>query len=74
MGSLHESLRLYLICKNMKWTHLPIAGGLYDQHPKLMDDFFLLMNAESEHQAKKNKNQMGPGKQGKAKGVKRRGR
>jgi hypothetical protein len=22
-----------------KWNHLPVAGGIYDQHPVMLDDF-----------------------------------
>lgn len=36
---MHESLRLYLLCQMFKWNHLPVAGGIYDQHPVMLDDF-----------------------------------
>lgn len=39
---MHESLRLYLQCQAMKWNFLPEGGGLYSQHPKLLDDFVVL--------------------------------
>ena len=45
-GHLHESLRLYTICKMMKWTHLPASGGLYDQHPKFLDDLITIAQIE----------------------------
>lgn len=48
-----ESLRLYSLCKAMRWTHLPVSGGLYDQHPKLIDDFMTIM--EVEHTVEKRK-------------------
>jgi hypothetical protein len=25
-----------------KWNHLPVAGGIYDQHPKVLDDFLII--------------------------------
>ena len=31
----------------MKWTHLPNAGGLYDQHPKMLDDFLFISSIEA---------------------------
>ena len=40
-------MRLYIVCKNMKWTHLPNPGGLYNQHPKMLDDFMIIANAEA---------------------------
>lgn len=46
-GAVHESLRLYVLCKGMRWTHLPTSGGLYEQHPKFLDDLQLIMTAES---------------------------
>ena len=52
-GRLHESIRLYSICKGMKWTHLPVEGGLYDQHPQLMDDFVVIMMAENRAERKR---------------------
>lgn len=27
------------MCESMKWSHLPVAGGLYDQHPKLLEEW-----------------------------------
>jgi len=26
----------------MKWAHLPVAGGIYDQQPALLDDFVMI--------------------------------
>jgi hypothetical protein len=34
----------------MKYAHLPVAGGLYDQSPKLLDDFHYIMLKEGEAQ------------------------
>lgn len=53
MGSLPESLRLYILCKHMKWAHLPVGGGLYDQHPKLLDDWLIIMKVDAEQQDRK---------------------
>ena len=39
---MHESLRLYLLCQMLKWNHLPVQGGIYDQHPDLLDDFVVI--------------------------------
>lgn len=57
MGKIPESLRLYLLCKNMKWTHLPVGGGLYDQHPKLLDDWLIIMDLDNKAQDRKMKEQ-----------------
>lgn len=54
-GPLHESLRMYSVCKMMKWTHLPNAGGIYDQRPKLLDDFLTIAAVEGKEEARKEK-------------------
>lgn len=39
----------------MKWNHLPVKGGIYDQHPQMLDDFQVIENirvdAENKRQA-----------------------
>jgi hypothetical protein len=42
------SMKLYLIAKQMRWAHLPLAGGLYDQHPELLDQWSVLFRLENE--------------------------
>lgn len=39
---------MYILCKSLKWTHLPAGGGIYDQHPKLLDDFLIIMAIEAD--------------------------
>jgi hypothetical protein len=41
----------------MKWTHLPNAGGIYDQHPKFMDDLVRISQIEARAEAAKQKKQ-----------------
>jgi len=36
----------------MKWNHLPVAGGIYDQHPKLIDEWEYLFSIKAEQEAK----------------------
>lgn len=44
----------------MSWTHLPVAGGLYDQHPKFLDDILVIgawkAKVENARKAKENRN------------------
>jgi hypothetical protein len=47
-----ESIRLYALCKSLGWAALPNAGGLYDQHPKLISEWETLISIESEHERK----------------------
>jgi hypothetical protein len=34
----------------MKWNHLPVEGGIYDQDPRLLDQFLVIFEARAEHQ------------------------
>jgi hypothetical protein len=47
MDSVPESLRLYTICKALKFGALPLAGGIYDQHPDLIEQWSIIMEAEA---------------------------
>lgn len=53
-GGIHESLRLFAICDAMQWSHLPVAGALYDQHPKLLEDWMHIFSVRAEEDARKN--------------------
>lgn len=52
-GTACYSLRLYHMLKSMKWNHLPVAGGIYDQHPGFLDDMSVIMDAEAEAERKR---------------------
>ena len=41
----------------MKWSHLPESGGIYDQHPVLIERFYYIMAAQAEQQEKDRKEQ-----------------
>lgn len=56
-----ESLRLFHLCDAMRWNHLPVAGGLYDQSPELLEDFFYIFMERNAYEEKKNNNQLNPG-------------
>jgi hypothetical protein len=36
----------------MKWAHLPVAGGLYDQHPILMEKFEIIFQLRAQKEAR----------------------
>ena len=40
-----------MMCEAMKWNHLPVEGGLYDQHPDLLDGFMVIFAERSQHEA-----------------------
>jgi len=35
----------------MKWSHLPVAGGLYDQHPELLEQWRFIFAKRGEYEA-----------------------
>lgn len=35
----------------MKWSHLPEAGGLYDQHPDLLEGFMYIFSERNKYEA-----------------------
>ena len=45
-----EGVRLFTLCAAMEWAHLPVAGGLYDQDPELIEQFteLLILKARRE--------------------------
>ena len=46
-GSMCESLRLYAVMSAMEFAHLPVEGGIYDQHPNFIDEFIVIAQAKS---------------------------
>jgi len=43
-----ESLRLYSICAALKFSALPVAGGLYDQDPQLLEEWSYIIERRAE--------------------------
>ena len=52
------------MCQAMGFKHLPMAGGIFDQHPLLMDRFMHIFSEirkeEERKEAEKNRRQGGP--------------
>jgi hypothetical protein len=36
----------------MRWNHLPVAGGIYDQHPRLLDEWQVIFEAQARQREK----------------------
>jgi hypothetical protein len=34
----------------MRWSALPVAGGLYDQHPRLLEEWTVIFNAKAQYE------------------------
>lgn len=41
----------------MRWNHLPVAGGLYDQHPQLLEEWKIIFAAKAEKEERERKEQ-----------------
>lgn len=39
----------------MNWAHLPVAGGIYDQHPELLENFRYIFSKKSEYEKEKHR-------------------
>jgi hypothetical protein len=37
---------MYAICETMKWR-LPVAGGIYDQDPELLDFWYIIISEKA---------------------------
>jgi hypothetical protein len=47
-----ESIKLFVLCSSMRWNHLPVAGGIYDQHPRLIDEWQVIFEAQARQREK----------------------
>lgn len=43
--------------EGMKWNHLPEGGGLYAQHPRLLEELSYIFSERSKEQEKQRKEQ-----------------
>lgn len=44
---------MFSLCEAMKWSHLPLAGGIYAQDPQLLEWFRIIFSERSEYEAAK---------------------
>lgn len=44
-----------MLCEAFKWNYLPMAGGLYDQNPDLLDHFYYIFAARSKYEAEESR-------------------
>lgn len=52
---------MFHLCSMTKWAALPVAGGLYDQDPDLLDKFLVIhseVGKAKEEDQKKQKSEM----------------
>jgi hypothetical protein len=42
MENMPTAIKLFYLLENTRWTHLPIEGGWYDQHPQFVDEMMIM--------------------------------
>lgn len=52
------------MCDAMRWAHLPMPGGLYDQNPDLLDKFMYIFNERSKEQEREQRRQAAKNQRG----------
>jgi hypothetical protein len=50
-------LRVLAVADAMEFKHLPVMGGLYDQHPDFIEGVMLLLQARGRYEREKQKKQ-----------------
>jgi hypothetical protein len=56
-----EAIRLFALCQAMNWCHLPTPGGIYDQKPKLLDQWLYIFHrqhVEEDRKANRQRSEM----------------
>lgn len=43
------------LCESTKWTHLPVAGGWYDQRPEFVDAVYMYFSIKGHWEAEEEK-------------------
>lgn len=51
------SIRLFNLMDNMKWAHLPVAGGLFDQSPQFIEETRYIFQERNAYQAEQQRKQ-----------------
>lgn len=46
-------LRLLWYCDALDWQHLPVAGGVYDQHPDFLEGMLMLKELRGKYEEQK---------------------
>jgi hypothetical protein len=58
-----------MMCEAMDWNHLPMAGGLYDQNPELLERWRYLFTERSRYEEIKRKEEQRKGPQQRGRGM-----
>ena len=67
-------LRLLAMCDAVDWKHLPVLGGLYDQHPDFWEAAMKLFETRSKYEEEKRRKEENESKRKQGHPSGRRGR
>lgn len=48
-------LKIFGIMEHTRWTHLPVPGGLYDQHPDFLEQLAVVFEERDKYREKEQK-------------------
>lgn len=46
---------MFGLCQATEWSALPAAGGWYDQHPVLIEQFMVILREQHDHRERERK-------------------
>jgi len=61
-------------CDALEWRHLPVAGGVYDQHPDFLEAILLLKEERGRYEEEKRRQEEAKHKQEMASAKRKKGR
>lgn len=50
---------MFSICEKMEWNHLPVGGGIYDQHPELLKQWNVIWDERAQYEREKKRKEQG---------------
>jgi len=50
-GRVHSAISMFVFLEGIKWSTLPVAGGLYDQHPDFVKKMHYMKQEVYKHEA-----------------------
>lgn len=53
----HPAITMFSMCSAMKWNHLPVAGGIYDQHPEFLEKMRYIFGEQMKQEAAERRKQ-----------------
>jgi hypothetical protein len=49
-GRVHSAISMFVFLQGIKWSTLPVAGGMYDQHPDFVKKMMYIQSEVYKHE------------------------